>query len=877
MADLAILGLEIDSRPAADASTVLDRLAGSATKADTASAAFTQATMKTGAALATVSRAASDTASAIDRVRDASGRFTSTSSVIDKMAKDWDRATKSATAYEQALARGAAANPQNTPSALPALPSANDNPAARRGLDSNQKRDLMYQGGDVVASLGSGAGLGTVAFQQGPQILQGLAGGEGGLKGGLAALGQSAMALVTPVTVATTAVAGLGIAFGVAAAQARSDQTALQNATQGLGRASGNTAEQLDTVARANAEAGRVSTSTAREMVAAYNSTGEIGTSVFGTLIQVTERYAQLTGQDAASATQELTRTFADIGSGADAVASRIGGLDDRTRQLIQTQIEQGDRSAAQQTLADSLKASIDANAASTTGWASAWNTATAAANGYWEAAKRIAGIKLGVAPEGAQEAVTRLQTIVDNTNKTRTAMGMEPLNPRDSKDANQLEVARVIADQERMIAEGRAAEARADKASSAAGAVARQIDPNFSRLSQLREQQTALRDGLADPLARNRLADQAQTEEAYTATTRAITTMTDATGKMISAEEISRRSDQLKIDSTNAKTEAEKRNVAERQKAFDLIGKTITPGDARGQIARAGAMSTLESASKGGGKSGGGSADALDDYDRATKRIEDQTRRMEEQNTTFGMGAGVVAKYRAEQELLTAAKRADRDITPQLTAQITDYATKSAAAATALEQTRQSAQQSFALQGFAGNEIVNALDGMATRGATVSSIFSNMTASLTRAALQASVMGTGPLAGLFGTAAAPGTNAAGGLIGSLFSSMPKFALGGITDGPSIAGEVPGQREAVVPLPSGGRIPVQFQGGASAQPMNLQVTVNNAPSQPTVTQAPDGRGGKRLEITFDEMAAAAVSRDGSRTKQALNQRTLATR
>ena len=598
-------------------------------------------------------------------------------------------------------------------------------------------------------------------------MLQQLADRDGGLKQGLKDVGSSLMGLVTPGTAAIGVVTALGLAFGIAAAQAKSDQTVLQNATLGLGRATGNTAEQLDAIARSNATAGRVSTSTAREMVAAYNETGAIGTSVFGTLIQVTERYAQITGQDATSATQELTRTFADIGSGADAIASRIGGLDDKTRQLIQTQIEQGDRSAAQQTLADALKASIDANTAATGGWAAAWQAATAAANGYWEAAKRIAGIKLGIAPEGAQEAVTRLQTEVNNINERSKAFGQEPLNGADSSLVRQLGTARVLADQQRMEAEGRAAEERANKASTAAGAIARSIDPNTARLSELRTQESTLRAALDDGLTRSKLADVKQTDEALQAVTRARQTLTDATGKAISMEEMSRRSDQLRIDSLNAKTDAEKKAVAERQKAFDLIGKTITPSDARGQVARAGAISALENADKGGGGGKGGTAERLDDFDRATKRIEDQTRRVEEQTTTFGMGAGAVARYRTEQELLTAAKRADRDITPELTAQISEYAAKSATAATALEQIRQTSQQSFALQSFAGNEIINALDGMATRGATVASVFSNMTSALTRAALQAAVMGSGPLAGLFGTAAAPGTNTAGGLIGA--------------------------------------------------------------------------------------------------------------
>lgn len=158
----------------------------------------------------------------------------------------------------------------------------NDNapPGPRRGLDRNQRRDLMYQSGDVVASLGSGAGLGTVAFQQGPQVLQGLAAGEGGLKGGLKALGESAMALVTPMSVDAAAVAGLGAAFLLAGKQAGDEREALEKATQGIGRATGASAAQLDVLAHANAEAGKVSASTAREIVAGYASTGRIALPV---------------------------------------------------------------------------------------------------------------------------------------------------------------------------------------------------------------------------------------------------------------------------------------------------------------------------------------------------------------------------------------------------------------------------------------------------------------------------------------------------------------------------------------------------------------------------------------------------------------------
>lgn len=47
---------------------------------------------------------------------------------------------------------------------------------------------------------------------------------------------------------------------------------------------------------------------------------------------------------------------------------------------------------------------------------------------------------------------------------------------------------------------------------------------------------------------------------------------------------------------------------------------------------------------------------------------------------------------------------------------------------------------------------------------------------------------------------------------GNLLNGIPRFAAGGITSGPSLAGEGP-YREAVVPLPGGRAIPVELRGG----------------------------------------------------------------
>ncbi|WP_162242228.1 phage tail length tape measure family protein [Methylobacterium sp. Leaf123] len=561
----------------------------------------------------------------------------------------------------------------------------NDPAGPRRGLSDYQRRDLMYQGGDVVASLGSGAGIGTVAFQQGPQILQGLAGGDGGLKGGLKALGESAMALVTPMSVGAAAVAGLGAAFLLAGKQAGDEREALEKATQGIGRATGASAAQLDVLARANAEAGKVSASTAREIVAGYASTGQIALPVIGDLTRATSEYARITGQEVPAATAELARMFADPARGAEELSGKIGALDDRTRQLIATQLEQGDKSAAQQTLADALKASIDANATATTGWAAAWNTAATAAAGYWEIAKRIAGVSLGAVPEGAAKEVKRLEArLADRSRRINDPLGFET-----EELTKQLATARKRLTDEAQKATRDAAEEAAKSASATAGALAKALDPRAAQLSEIRKKYSDLDAALKDPAARSKLFDESAVERAKDAYKNAIDTMTDANGKLISSTELARRQDQLRLDALKATTAEQKSAVAERQKAFDLAGKPLTALDAGEQISRAGVLARIEEESKKGGR-GKSERESKDDYDRAIRSTEDRTRRIAEQATTFGMGAAEVERFRVQQELLTAAQRAGRDATPELTREITEYANRAGEAAKRNEEIRE-------------------------------------------------------------------------------------------------------------------------------------------------------------------------------------------
>ena len=599
----------------------------------------------------------------------------------------------------------------------------NDPTKPRRGLDSNQRRDLMYQGGDVVASLGSGAGLGTVAFQQGPQIIQGLAAGEGGLRGGLKALGESALGLVTPFNLATAAVLGAGSAFGAAALKASSDQDALEKATQGIGRATGATAGQLELLSRSAAESGKISTSAAREIAASYTSAAQLSVPVIETLTRYTADYARLTSQEVPAAAAELTKLFTDPSRGAEELASRIGGLDDRTRQFIETQALQADKTAAQTALGDALKATIDANAAATTGWAAAWNTVSGAADKAWEAIKRAAGAATGLAPESAQSVVDRMNKRIAETNRTRAGLGMGPLG-LGSDAIRERDAAMIVADTEARTARAKAAEEAANRASREAGALARGSDPLRKQYDELLSKRNTLQGALDDPLTRSKLADTDGVREAASAYQRAIDTMVDSNGKLVTSADRARQADQLRADALKATTDAEKAAVAERQKAFDLAGKVLTPLDAGGQITRAGQLSRIGSEAS-ASKSGGSRGDAADEYDRATKSLEDRLRRQAQEAATFGMGAGAVARYRAETDLLTAAKRAERDITPTLSAEVKGYADRAAEAAARQEQLRDTMRGMDDVRA-GGREVFGGITRDLTHGTSAANTFAN-------------------------------------------------------------------------------------------------------------------------------------------------------
>jgi hypothetical protein len=115
----------------------------------------------------------------------------------------------------------------------------------------------------------------------------------------------------------------------------------------------------------------------------------------------------------------------------------------------------------------------------------------------------------------------------------------------------------------------------------------------------------------------------------------------------------------------------------------------------------------------------------------------------------------------------------------------------------------------------YFGQIASDALADMIIDGKSAADVFSSMTKMLEKAAIQAALLGTGPLSGLLGTApaASEGSNATGGLLG-LFSGLLKFAGGG-----EIAGPGSGTSDSILMWGSAGEFMVNAESTRKFRPV----------------------------------------------------------
>lgn len=257
--------------------------------------------------------------------------------------------------------------------------------------------------------------------------------------------------------------------------------------------------------------------------------------------------------------------------------------------------------------------------------------------------------------------------------------------------------------------------------------------------------------------------------------------------------------------------------------------------------------------------------------YERSKQQVDDYVRDIELQTQAFGLSAAETERLRVRQELLTNAQRAGKEATAELYAEIEVYADRAAVAAQKYEDL-QKRQDAFndAANGFAQLGY-DAFSGLIQGGKEFGDVVTDLTNKLLEMALQAALLGTGPLAGLFGTT---GTNGApGGILGSLVTGLMGAAVPGNAAGNdnwrgglSIVGE---HGPELVNLPKGSQVsPTQDVFGAlkamasmsaagGGSQVNVQV-VNNAGAKVGVEKSTGANGEVNLRLTIDRMVEDSV-------------------
>jgi phage-related minor tail protein len=184
----------------------------------------------------------------------------------------------------------------------------------------------------------------------------------------------------------------------------------------GIGRASGATVSEINSMAEATASAARLSTSETARAITAFASTGRVGREVWADLATQAKDYARLTGTSVDEASQKLAQMFANPAEGAKQLAEQTGAASAGTVKLIESMQRQNRMLDAQQALVGVLKSGLQGVSETTGGWSKAWDAvANSVANAWRWLGQRIDTAVYGQPVEAqlaaAREVLSTLET----------------------------------------------------------------------------------------------------------------------------------------------------------------------------------------------------------------------------------------------------------------------------------------------------------------------------------------------------------------------------------------------------------------------------------------------------------------------------------
>ncbi|NSZ02289.1 phage tail protein [Agrobacterium tumefaciens] len=167
--------------------------------------------------------------------------------------------------------------------------------------------------------------------------------------------------------------------------------------------------------------------------------------------------------------------------------------------------------------------------------------------------------------------------------------------------------------------------------------------------------------------------------------------------------------------------------------------------------------------------------------YSQITAGAREYTDAQRTEQQALGMTEQAAAALRYEQQMLAEAQRAGIALSPQQRSEIAQLAAGMAAAETSTEALRLKQEQLSEAGNFFGGQMVDALSGIITGTTTWQQALQGILQSLVKVGLQAALLGTGPLAGLFDGSGGSSSGGMGGILGGLLASLFGFSEGGWT------------------------------------------------------------------------------------------------
>jgi len=228
---------------------------------------------------------------------------------------------------------------------------------------------------------------------------------------------------------------------------------------------------------------------------------------------------------------------------------------------------------------------------------------------------------------------------------------------------------------------------------------------------------------------------------------------------------------------------------------------------------------------------------DTEDAYDRQVQQIQKRTAEYQAETEAVGLNTEAKISMKAASDLLVAVDRAGIPLTQQRLDQINQLADAEGKAAQESANAAQKFQQTNQLIQFGGDSMIQVLDGVRTKSMTAQQAVLQLANSLITAMEKAVLLGQGPVAGLFGTAAAAGTGGTGGLLGAIFGGY-RADGGAVTGGNAfVVGErgpeifVPGNSGMIIPNDAATRSAV---GGGS---FHINVDLSGANGDQAIAEA----------------------------------------